>query len=66
MLTITQLQEALNAAGQRDPDGEPLEVDGEYGPKTEYAFTESLKPASVPADVLRAGDRVRLRKLNTA
>lgn len=43
VLTIEQLQEALNEAGQTDPNGDELVVDGKYGPNTKYAFVKGLE-----------------------
>lgn len=49
-LTVEQLQEALNEAGQTDADGNALAVDGDYGEKTAYAFANGLRAAEVSGD----------------
>lgn len=49
-LDIEELQEALNEAGRTDADGNPLEVDGIYGPKTKFAFVSGLLPAATGVD----------------
>ncbi len=45
---VEGIQRNLNAAGYRDPDGEPLTVDGEWGPKTEYAHAAMCADAASP------------------
>lgn len=42
LLAITDLQQALNDAGRTDAEGNPLDVDGDYGPKTKHAFVSAL------------------------
>ena len=36
---IKGIQRSLNRAGHKDPDGNPLVVDGKWGPNTEHAFS---------------------------
>ena len=38
MELIKGIQRSLNGAGFRDANGAPLTVDGQWGPKTEYAY----------------------------
>lgn len=42
-ITVAQFQEMLNDAGQKDQNGNPLAVDDDFGPKTQFALTNGLK-----------------------
>jgi len=46
-MQVEDLQEALNAAGQKDQNGDALVVDGIYGSKTKYALTNGLKTGAI-------------------
>lgn len=46
MAVVEDIQKALNKAGARDNDGNRLDVDGVWGPKTEAAFINGLNLGS--------------------
>lgn len=50
---VTVLQQELNARGMKDQDGKALEVDGEFGPRTEYAVKrwQTLQHIEVDGEV---------------
>lgn len=49
-ITVAQWQEMANDAGLTDPNGQPLVIDDDFGPKTQHALTQGLKPGTAVGD----------------
>lgn len=54
-MTVEDLQEALNAAGQTDQNGDALVVDGDYGPKTKAAHVKGLSGSGSVSNHVHSG-----------
>lgn len=60
---VKGIQRSLNGAGFRDQTGAPLTVDGQWGPKTEYAYGRmcvAAKELTLPDTLTISGGRLDL------
>lgn len=67
METNKGIQRSLNAAGFRDQTGAPLTVDGQWGPKTEYAYARMCAAAAsgapLHAELIIESGRLKVREV---